>query len=317
MSKNHQKVVLVGDGAVGSSYAFAMAQQGIAEEFAIVDIIKERTEGDAMDLEDATAFTAPKNIYSADYDTCKDADLVVITAGAPQKPGETRLQLVDKNLKIIKSVVEPIVKSGFDGIFLVAANPVDILTYAVQKLSGFPKNKVVGSGTSLDSARLRVALGKKLHVDPRDVIANIMGEHGDSEFAAYSSATIGGVPFLEWAKANNVSQETLDKMEDDVRNKAYEIINRKGATFYGVAAALARISKAILRDEDTVLPVSAYLDGQYGLNDIYIGTPAVVNAEGIKQVVEVPLNEKELKHMQESAKTLKEVLTNGLKSLED
>ena len=145
MSKNHQKVVLVGDGAVGSSYAFAMAQQGIAEEFAIVDIIKERTEGDAMDLEDATAFTAPKNIYSADYDTCKDADLVVITAGAPQKPGETRLQLVDKNLKIIKSVVEPIVKSGFDGIFLVAANPVDILTYAVQKLSGFPKNKVVKS----------------------------------------------------------------------------------------------------------------------------------------------------------------------------
>ena len=177
MSKNHQKVVLVGDGAVGSSYAFAMAQQGIAEEFAIVDIIKKRTEGDAMDLEDATAFTAPKNIYSADYDTCKDADLVVITAGAPQKPGETRLQLVDKNLKIIKSVVEPIVKSGFDGIFLVAANPVDILTYAVQKLSGFPKNKVVGSGTSLDSARLRVALAKKLDVDPRDVIANIMGEH--------------------------------------------------------------------------------------------------------------------------------------------
>ena len=154
MSKNHQKVVLVGDGAVGSSYAFAMAQQGLAEEFAIVDIIKKRTEGDALDLEDATPFTAPKAIYSADYDTCKDADLVVITAGAPQKPGETRLQLVDKNLKIIKSVVEPIVKSGFNGIFLVAANPVDILTYAVQKLSGFPRNKVVGSGTSLDSARL-------------------------------------------------------------------------------------------------------------------------------------------------------------------
>ncbi len=227
MSKNHQKVVLVGDGAVGSSYAFAMAQQGIAEEFAIVDIIKERTEGDAMDLEDATAFTAPKNIYSADYDTCKDADLVVITAGAPQKPGETRLQLVDKNLKIIKSVVEPIVKSGFDGIFLVAANPVDILTYAVQKLSGFPKNKVVGSGTSLDSARLRVALGKKLHVDPRDVIANIMGEHGDSEFAAYSSATVGGKPLLDIAKDEGISEDELLKIEDEVRNKAYEIINRK------------------------------------------------------------------------------------------
>ena len=316
MSKNHQKVVLVGDGAVGSSYAFAMAQQGIAEEFAIVDIITERTEGDAMDLEDATAFTAPKNIYSADYDTCKDADLVVITAGAPQKPGETRLQLVDKNLKIIKSVVEPIVKSGFDGIFLVAANPVDILTYAVQKLSGFPKNKVVGSGTSLDSARLRVALGKKLHVDPRDVIANIMGEHGDSEFAAYSSATVGGKPLLDIAKDEGISEDELLKIEDDVRNKAYEIINRKGATFYGVATALMRISKAILRDENSVLPIGAPMNGEYGLNDLYIGTPAVVNASGVAKVIEVPLNDREKKAMADSAKQLEEVAKNGMAKLQ-
>lgn len=316
MSKNHQKVVLVGDGAVGSSYAFAMAQQGIAEEFAIVDIIKERTEGDAMDLEDATAFTAPKNIYSADYDTCKDADLVVITAGAPQKPGETRLQLVDKNLKIIKSVVEPIVKSGFDGIFLVAANPVDILTYTVQKLSGFPKNKVVGSGTSLDSARLRVALGKKLHVDPRDVIANIMGEHGDSEFAAYSSATVGGKPLLDIAKDEGISEDELLKIEDDVRNKAYEIINRKGATFYGVATALMRISKAILRDENSVLPIGAPMNGEYGLNDLYIGTPAVVNASGVAKVIEVPLNDREKKAMADSAKQLEEVAKNGMAKLQ-
>ncbi|MRH71149.1 L-lactate dehydrogenase [Lactobacillus reuteri] len=316
MSKNHQKVVLVGDGAVGSSYAFAMAQQGIAEEFAIVDIIKERTEGDAMDLEDATAFTAPKNIYSADYDTCKDADLVVITAGAPQKPGETRLQLVDKNLKIIKSVVEPIVKSGFDGIFLVAANPVDILTYAVQKLSGFPKNKVVGSGTSLDSARLRVALGKKLHVDPRDVIANIMGEHGDSEFAAYSSATVGGKPLLDIAKDEDISEDELLKIEDEVRNKAYEIINRKGATFYGVATALMRISKAILRDENSVLPIGAPMNGEYGLNDLYIGTPAVVNASGVAKVIEVPLNDREKKAMADSAKQLEEVAKNGMAKLQ-
>ena len=316
MSKNHQKVVLVGDGAVGSSYAFAMAQQGIAEEFAIVDIIKERTEGDAMDLEDATAFTAPKYIYSADYDTCKDADLVVITAGAPQKPGETRLQLVDKNLKIIKSVVEPIVKSGFDGIFLVAANPVDILTYAVQKLSGFPKNKVVGSGTSLDSARLRVALGKKLDVDPRDVIANIMGEHGDSEFAAYSSATVGGKPLLDIAKDEGISEDELLKIEDDVRNKAYEIINRKGATFYGVATALMRISKAILRDENSVLPIGAPMNGEYGLNDLYIGTPAVVNASGVAKVIEVPLNDREKKAMADSAKQLEEVAKNGMAKLQ-
>lgn len=316
MSKNHQKVVLVGDGAVGSSYAFAMAQQGIAEEFAIVDIIKKRTEGDALDLEDATAFTAPKSIYSADYDTCKDADLVVITAGAPQKPGETRLQLVDKNLKIIKSVVEPIVKSGFDGVFLVAANPVDILTYAVQKFSGFPKNKVVGSGTSLDSARLRVVLAKKFHVDPRDVSANIMAEHGDSEFAAFSSATIGGKPLLDMAKEQGVSEDDLLKIEDDVRNKAYEIINRKGATFYGVATALMRISRAILRDENSVLPVGAPLNGEYGLKDIYIGTPAVVNASGIERVIEVPLNDREKKAMADSAAALAEVAKNGLAKLE-
>ncbi len=316
MSKNHQKVVLVGDGAVGSSYAFAMAQQGIAEEFAIVDIIKDRTKGDALDLEDATPFTAPKIFYSADYDTCKDADLVVITAGAPQKPGETRLQLVDKNLKIIKSVVEPIVKSGFDGIFLVAANPVDVLTYAVQKLSGFPRNKVVGSGTSLDSARLRVALGKLFDVSPVDVQANMMAEHGDSEFAAYSSANIGGVPVLELAKEKDISMDELLKIEDDVRKKAYQIIDLKGATFYGVATALTRISRAILHDENAVLPIGAPLNGEYGLKDIYIGTPAVVNANGVAQVLEVPLDEREEKAMTDSAKTLEEVAKNGMAKLQ-
>ena len=315
MSKNHQKVVLVGDGAVGSSYAFAMAQQGLAEEFAIVDIIKKRTEGDALDLEDATAFTAPKIVYSADYDTCKDADLVVITAGAPQKPGETRLQLVDKNLKIIKSVVEPVMKSGFNGIFVVAANPVDILTYAVQKISGYPRNKVVGSGTSLDSARLRVALAKKFNVSPLDVSANIMGEHGDSEFAAYSSATIGGKPVLDMAKEQGVSMDELLKIEDDVRNKAYEIINRKGATFYGVATALMRISRAILRDENAVLPIGAPMNGEYGLKDLYIGSPAVVNASGVASVLEVPLDNREKKAMASSAETLEKVAKNGMAKL--
>ena len=316
-TQNHQKVILVGDGAVGSSYAYAMALQGIAEEFGIVDVVKERTEGDALDLIDATGYTYPKKIYSAEYSDCKDADLVVITAGAPQKPGETRLDLVNKNLRILSSIVKPIVESGFDGVFLVAANPVDILTYATWKFSGFPKEKVIGSGISLDSARLRVALGKKFNVSPDSVDAYIMGEHGDSEFAAYSTASIGTKPLLDIAKEEGVSTDELAEIEDSVRNKAYEIINRKGATFYGVAAALARISKAILRDEDTVLPVSAYLDGEYGLKDIYIGTPAVVNSNGVQKVIEVPLSEKELNQMHESAKTLKEVLADGLKSLED
>ncbi|KIC05089.1 L-lactate dehydrogenase [Ligilactobacillus ruminis] len=310
--------MLVGDGAVGSSYAYAMALQGIAEEFGIIDVVKERTEGDALDLIDATGYTYPKKIYSAEYSDCKDADLVVITAGAPQKPGETRLDLVNKNLRILSTIVKPVVESGFQGIFLVAANPVDILTYATWKFSGFPKERVLGSGTSLDTARLRVAMADLTGIkDPRSMHAYIMGEHGDSEFAAFSSASIGSLPFLDWAKEHDVSKETLDKIEDDVRNKAYEIINKKGATFYGVAAALARISKAILRDEDTVLPVSAYMDGQYGINDVYIGTPAVVCADGIKQVIEVPLNEEEQTKMTESAKTLKKVLNDGLKNLEE
>ena len=317
-TQNHQKVMLVGDGAVGSSYAYAMALQGIAEEFGIIDVVKERTEGDALDLLDATGYTYPKKIYSAEYSDCKDADLVVITAGAPQKPGETRLDLVNKNLRILSTIVKPVVESGFQGIFLVAANPVDILTYATWKFSGFPKERVLGSGTSLDTARLRVAMADLTGIkDPRSMHAYSMGEHGDSEFAAYSSASIGSLPFLDWAKEHDVSKETLEKIEDDVRNKAYEIINKKGATFYGVAAALARISKAILRDEDTVLPVSAYMDGQYGINDVYIGTPAVVCADGIKQVIEVPLNEEEQTKMTESAKTLKQVLNDGLKNLEE
>ena len=316
MSKNHQKVVLVGDGAVGSSYAYAMVQQGLAEEFAIIDLSKERTEGDALDLEDATPFTAPKLVYAADYDTCKDADLVVITAGAPQKPGETRLDLVDKNMKIMKSIIEPIKASGFDGIILVAANPVDILTYAAQKFSGFPKHKVISSGTSLDSARLRVALAKKFNVSPVDVMANILGEHGDTEFAAYSSTTIGGKPLLDMAKEAGVSMDELLQIEDEVRHKAYEIINRKGATYYGVATALMRISRAILRDENAVLPIAAPMNGEYGLDDIYIGTPAVINAQGIDRVIEVPLDERETKAMAASAKTLKEIATAGMAKLQ-
>lgn len=316
MSKNHQKVVLVGDGAVGSSYAYAMVQQGLAEEFAIIDLSKERTEGDALDLEDATPFTAPKLVYAADYDTCKDADLVVITAGAPQKPGETRLDLVDKNMKIMKSIIEPIKASGFDGIILVAANPVDILTYAAQKFSGFPKHKVISSGTSLDSARLRVALAKKFNVSPVDVMANILGEHGDTEFAAYSSATIGGKPLLDMAKEAGVSMDELLQIEDEVRHKAYEIINRKGATYYGVATALMRISRAILRDENAVLPVAAPMNGEYGLDDIYIGTPAIINAQGIDRVIEVPLDERETKAMAASAKTLKEIASTGMAKLQ-
>jgi len=314
-TKNHQKVILVGDGAVGSAFAYSMVNQGLAEEFGIIDVVKERTEGDALDLEDAQVFTAPKNIYSADYPDCKDADVVVITAGAAQKPGETRLDLVNKNLKIFSMIIKPIVDSGFNGIFVIAANPVDILTYATWKFSGFPKEKVIGSGTSLDTSRLRVALAKKLAVDPRNVDAYMMGEHGDTEFAAYDEATIGGKPLKTIAAEHGLSDDDLTKIEDDTRNKAYEIINRKGATYYGIATCLMRITKAILRDENAVLPVGAALEGQYGLDDIFIGTPAVINANGLASVIEVPLSAKEKDAMAKSAATLKKVTTDGLAAL--
>lgn len=316
MAQHHQKVVLVGDGAVGSSYAFALMQQGIAEELVIVDIMKERTEGDALDLEDAAPWTFNKNVYSGSYDDAKDADLVVITAGAPQKPGETRLDLVDKNLKIIKAIVSPIVESGFNGIFLVAANPVDILTMAVQKFSGFPKNRVFGSGTSLDTARLRMALAKKFNVSPEAVDAYILGEHGDSEFANFDEALIGGRPLKLWAAEAGILDTDLDQILYDTAHKAYEIINRKGATFYGIGTSLARITRAIFRDEKMVLPVGAWMEGQYGLNDIYIGTPAVIGANGVEAVIEATLSEEEAAKMAASAKTLKEVAEGGFARLD-
>lgn len=308
----HQKVILVGDGAVGSSYAFAMVQQGIAQEFGIIDIAKDKTKGDAIDLSDALPFTSPKKIYSADYSDCKDADLVVITSGAPQKPGETRLDLVNKNLGIINAVVNPIVESGFDGIFLVAANPVDILTYATWKISGFPKERVIGSGTSLDTARLRQAIADFAGVSAQSVHGYMLGEHGDTEFAAWSHLTIGGLTIAEYQKVNpELTNEKLQEIYESVRDAAYTIINLKGATFYGVGTALARISKAIFNDENAVLPLSVYMDGHYGINDVYIGTPAVINRNGIKQIIELPLPEDEAASMTASAKQLKKIIDDA------
>ncbi len=315
MSRNEepQKVILVGDGAVGSSFAFAMVQQGIAQEFGIIDVAKDKTKGDAIDLADATPWTSPKNLYSAEYSDCKDADIVVITAGAPQKPGETRLDLVNKNLGILSSIVEPIVESGFDGIFVVAANPVDILAHVTWKISGFPKERVIGSGTSLDTGRLRRRVGLMENVDPRDVNAYMLGEHGDTEFPAWSAATVGGVKVTDWVKAHpEVGENKLDEIGVQVRDGAYEIINLKGATFYGIGTALARIVKAILNDEHAVLPLGVLVDGEYGLHDLHIGTPAVIGRKGLEQIIEIPLDDKEKELMAASAKQLKDVMGKAL-----
>ncbi|MGX7238803.1 L-lactate dehydrogenase [Enterococcus phoeniculicola] len=316
--KDHQKVILVGDGAVGSSYAFALVTQNIAQEVGIIDINTKKTEGDAIDLSHALAFTSPKKIYAAEYADCHDADLVVLTAGAPQKPGETRLDLVNKNLKINRSIVTQIVESGFNGIFLVAANPVDILTYSTWKFSGFPKERVIGSGTSLDSARFRQAIAELVDVDARNVHAYILGEHGDSEFPVWSHANVAGLQIYEWVKNNpDVDEEAMVNLFFSVRDAAYTIIERKGATFYGIAVALARITKAILDDENSVLPLSVYMNGEYGLEDIFIGAPAVINRQGIKQVIEIPLTDAEKDRMNASASQLKDVITQAFSQLED
>ncbi|MDT2732795.1 L-lactate dehydrogenase [Streptococcus parauberis] len=313
-TKQHKKVILVGDGAVGSSYAFALINQGIAQELGIIEIpqLFEKAVGDALDLSHALAFTSPKKIYAAQYSDCADADLVVITAGVPQKPDETRLDLVDKNLAINKSIVTQVVESGFDGIFLVAANPVDILTYSTWKFSGFPKERVIGSGTSLDTARFRQALAEKIGIDARSVHAYIMGEHGDSEFAVWSHANVAGVKLEQWLQENrDIDEEGLVRLFESVRDAAYSIINKKGATFYGIAVALARITKAILNDENTVLPLSVYQYGQYqGVKDVFIGQPAIIGAHGIVRPVNLPLNDAELQKMQSSAGQVKRIINN-------
>lgn len=307
------KIILVGDGAVGSSYAFALTLLGVGRELGIIDVNKNKAEGDAMDLSDALSFTAPKDIYAANYDDCKDADIVVITAGLPQKPGETRLDLVEKNLKILKDIVTSVVSSGFNGIFVVASNPVDILTYATWKYSGFNANRVIGTGTMLDSSRLRKEIAELSKVDPRSVHAYIMGEHGDSEFAVWSHANIGGLPIDEWVKHNKVDENSLLESFNKVRDAAYEIINKKGATFYGIAAAMANLTKAILNNENSIYSVSAYLRGEYGHEDIYVGVPAIINANGVKTVLEIPLTDNEQERMDESVQILKDIIDKSMR----
>lgn len=318
LSNTHskEKIILVGAGDVGSSYAFTLVTQNIGRELGIIDLNVGKSEGDALDLSDGLAFTSPKKIYAATYADCHDADLVVLTAGAAQKPGETRLDLVNKNLAITKGIVENIMASGFNGIFLVASNPVDILTYAVLKFSGLPKNQVIGSGTSLDSARFRKSLAQIADVDARDVHAYIIGEHGDSQFPVWSHANIGGLQVYEWMKGQpDVTEESLIELVAGVRDAAYEIIQRKGSTHYGIAVALARITQAIFNDQNAILPLSVLLEGEYGVSDICIGTPAIINRQGLKSIVELPLNDLEKQKMSESVQTIREMQTKAFEQL--
>lgn len=304
------RVVLVGTGAVGCSYAYSMINQGVAEELVLIDVNEAKAEGEAMDLNHGMPFApSPIKVWSGSYQDCETADLIVITAGLAQKPGETRLQLVEKNTKIFKEIVKNIMASGFNGIFLVATNPVDILTYVTWKESGLPKERVIGSGTVLDSARLRFGIGQYCNVDTRNVHAYIIGEHGDTELPVWSHASVGVEKFERILDGTNaLTKESLDEIFINVRDAAYHIIERKGATYYGIGMSLVRITKAILNNENSILTVSSYLNGEYGHNDVYIGVPAIINRDGIRKIIELELNETEKEQFNHSVTVLKETM---------
>ena len=311
------KVVLVGTGFVGMSMAYAMLNRGGVNELILIDIDKDKTIGEEMDLSHGLPFAPQKMVIKAgDYDECKDAEVVVITAGIAQKPGQTRLELTETNTKIMKSITKSIMASGFNGVIVVASNPVDIMTYVVAKVSGLPKNKVIGSGTVLDTARLRYLMAEYLNVSSKNIHAYVMGEHGDSSFVPWNHAYVGCKKISDVMKDNNQPMDDLEKIHKDVVNAAYEIINKKKATYYGIGVALSRLVKAILEDEHGILTVSAYLkDGEYGQDDIYIGVPAIICSDGIREVVNLDLTDEEQAKLDESCKIIKEMRANSIEKI--
>ncbi len=311
------KVVLVGTGFVGMSMAYSMLNRGGISELVLIDIDKEKTVGEEMDLSHGLPFAPQKMIIKAgDYSECKDAEIVVITAGAAQKPGQTRLELAEVNTKIVKQITKNIMESGFNGTIIVASNPVDLMAYVVYKVSGLPKNRVIGSGTVLDTARLRYMIAEYLNVSSKNVHAYIMGEHGDSSFVPWSHCYVGCKKLIDILEDNNTPIEELEKLHQNVINAAYEIINRKKATYYGIGMSLNRLVRAILDDENAIITVSTYLEnGEYGQNDVYIGVPAIVNKNGIRELLKLDLNEKEQEQLNKSCKLIKQMREEGLENI--
>lgn len=295
------KVIIIGCGNVGMSYAFSLLNQNTnVNELVLIDINKDRIIGEAMDLNHCLAFSPSKiDIRVGDYTDCRDAKLIVIAAGANQNPGETRMDLINKNSKIFKSIITEVMKNNFKGYFLVATNPLDIMTYITYKYSGMTPNKVIGSGTSLDTARLRYIVGEKVGINPKSIHTYVIGEHGDSEFVLWSSALIGSEKIDKY-----LTQDEMIKIEDDVRNAAYEIIDRKGATYYGIAMCLTRITTAILNNENTIITVSSYDEE----NDIYFSTPSVINKDGATKKMKIELNNEEQEKLDNSINVIKDAI---------
>lgn len=307
---NVRKAAMIGCGFVGSASAFALMQSGLFSELVLIDADKERAEGEALDISHGVPFARPMKIYAGDYDDIVDASVIIITAGANQKPDETRLDLVHKNVDIFKQIIPEIAKRNCKGILLIVSNPVDILTYVAVKLSGFDENRVIGSGTVLDTARLKYELGEHLGVDSRTVHAFIIGEHGDSEIAAWSSANVSGIPINTFCemRGHHHHQKAMQEIADTVKNSAYEIIAKKRATYYGIGMSVKRICEAIVRDEKSILPVSGIMHGEYGIEDVSLSMPAIVGKHGIEAKVPIVLNELERARLEQSADTLKEII---------
>lgn len=295
----NNKVVLIGCGNVGMSYAYALLnQRTYVNKLVLIDLNKDRIDGEVMDLNHCLAYAPSKiSISNGEYSDCKDARIVVIAAGAAQKPGETRMDLIHKNAAIFKDIVDKVMASGFNGIFVVATNPLDVMTYLTYKYSGLPASRVIGTGTSLDTARLQLLIGKKLCINPKNIQAYVIGEHGDSEFIPWSNANISLQNIKEF-----FTKKELDDIEDDVRNAAYEIINRKGATYYGIGMAMVRITNAILGNENIIIPLSVY--DEY--NDVYIGMPAILNEKGAERRIRLSLTPLEEERLQNSINIIKE-----------
>lgn len=304
-----RKVAIVGCGLVGSTTAFSLVTQGICDEVLMIDINKERAYGEMLDLQDSIEYLNRNvKVRVADYSDCSDADIIVITAGAPPKQGQSRLDTLELSAKICQSIVEPIMKSGFDGIFIVISNPVDIITQYVYELSGLPKNQVIGTGTAIDSARLQTMIAQLVKVDPRSVHAYSMGEHGDSQMVPWSTVTVAGKPFYDVIADNKelVGDINLDDLVYKTTQEGWEILNRKGTTYYGIGTACAGVIKAILNDENRIMPVSTLLEGEYGEKNVYAGVPTVLNRTGAADVLEIHMTPGELARFKESTKIIKD-----------
>ena len=306
-----RKCAIIGCGFVGASIAFRFLESGLFSEMVLIDVNKDKSEGEALDLAHGIPFARPMTIYSGSYDDLEDCAVVVITAGGAQKPGQTRTDLVDMNIGIFKKIIPEITKRNKDCILLVVSNPCDVLTYAALKISGFPANRVIGSGTVLDTARLKYLLGDHLDVDPRNVHAFIIGEHGDSELAVWSSASVSGVDLREFCRifGKSSDESVFRNIYEDVRDSAYEIIRKKSATYYAIAMAVERICECIVRDEHSVLTVSSLSNGHYGIDDICLGLPAVVGRDGVEKLLDIPLSPEEQSALENSAYEMRQYLS--------